>query len=181
MEKSRAGQTDAPTTLDFVHNDAPVFSQHHAFLVTKDEFDEIFAHILDCGLHYWADPERHEPGEINTSDGGRGVYFDDPNGHVLLEIIARPDDSGATPTNPAPTDHRGRRGVVVLDATVRRHGPCRSETDQQTGAALVHVVIRRLYRRGERGGVLEGGRAWSLRGNPGDGSRERCGQRSRRD
>jgi len=32
-------------------------------------------------------------GEINHHDGGRGVYFEDPNGH-LLEIITRPYGSG---------------------------------------------------------------------------------------
>ena len=33
--------------------------------------------------------------EINHWDDGRGVYFDDPNGH-LLEIITRPYGSGGT-------------------------------------------------------------------------------------
>ena len=31
--------------------------------------------------------------EINRHDGGRGVYFEDPNGH-LMEIITRPYGSG---------------------------------------------------------------------------------------
>ena len=30
---------------------------------------------------------------MNHHDGGRGVYFEDPNGH-LLEIITRPYGSG---------------------------------------------------------------------------------------
>ena len=34
-----------------------------------------------------------QPGEINHHDGGRGVYFEDLNGH-LLEIITRPYGSG---------------------------------------------------------------------------------------
>ena len=34
----------------------------------------------------YADPRRTKPGEINHLHGGRGVYFDDPNGHVM-EII----------------------------------------------------------------------------------------------
>jgi len=32
---------------------------------------------------------RATPGEINHHWGGRGVYFEDPDGH-LLEIITRP-------------------------------------------------------------------------------------------
>jgi hypothetical protein len=91
-------QASEATTLDFVHSDGPVTAQHYAFLVTEAEFDEIFARILARGLSYWADPGRNEPGEINTWDGGRGVYFDDPNGH-LLEIITRPYGSGGSTTD----------------------------------------------------------------------------------
>lgn len=40
-------------------------------------------------LPYWADPARSKPGEINTHDNGRGVYFQDLDGH-LLELITRP-------------------------------------------------------------------------------------------
>jgi catechol 2,3-dioxygenase-like lactoylglutathione lyase family enzyme len=95
-------QVGEVTTLDFVQIDGPVKSQHYAFLVTEEEFDEIFGRITDRGLPYWADPGRNEPGRINTWDGGRGVYFDDPNGH-LLEIITRPYGSGGSTTgNPHP-------------------------------------------------------------------------------
>ena len=45
------------------------------------------------GITYWADPAHQEPGVINTRDGGRGCYFDDPNGHNL-EILTRPYGSG---------------------------------------------------------------------------------------
>ncbi len=45
-------------------------------------------------MPYWADPFHRQPGEINTNDGGRGVYWDDPNGHAL-EIITRPYGSGS--------------------------------------------------------------------------------------
>ncbi len=63
--------------------------QHYAFLVSESDFDVIFGRIRALDLPYWADPAHHEPSEINTRDGGRGVYFDDPNGHVL-ELITRP-------------------------------------------------------------------------------------------
>ena len=55
----------------------------------EDEFDETFGQIRAQGLEYWADPAHDKPGEVNTHDGGRGVYFDDPSGHIL-EIITRP-------------------------------------------------------------------------------------------
>jgi catechol 2,3-dioxygenase-like lactoylglutathione lyase family enzyme len=80
-------------TLDFIDDPGPVHPQHYAFLVGEDEFDEIFGRIRARGLAYWADPFRRQPGEINTHDGGRGVYWEDPSGHNL-EIITRPYGSG---------------------------------------------------------------------------------------
>lgn len=76
-------------TLDYYESDDDVSPQHYCFLVGEDEFDAIFGRIQERGLPYWADPGHRQPGEINTHDGGRGVYFDDPSGHVL-EIITRP-------------------------------------------------------------------------------------------
>lgn len=77
-------------SLDFI-SAAPdeIIVEHYAFLVGETEFDEIFGRIQWRGLDYWADPHAQRPGEINTNDGGRGVYFRDPSGHVL-EIITRP-------------------------------------------------------------------------------------------
>jgi catechol 2,3-dioxygenase-like lactoylglutathione lyase family enzyme len=80
-------------SLDFM-DDPQVHPRHYAFLVPEEEFDEIFGRIRDHGLPYWADPFEQHPGEINHDDGGRGVYWHDPDGHVL-EIITRPYGSGA--------------------------------------------------------------------------------------
>ncbi|HKY94179.1 MAG TPA: VOC family protein [Kiloniellales bacterium] len=89
------------TTLDFIDSEE-VHPQHYAFLVSEAEFDAIFGRIRERGFSYWADPGRREAGRINSWDGGRGVYFDDPSGH-LLEIITRPYGSGgSTSTNRHP-------------------------------------------------------------------------------
>jgi catechol 2,3-dioxygenase-like lactoylglutathione lyase family enzyme len=76
-------------SLDFheVHGD--VTMQHYAFLISEQEFDEIFGRIRERGLQYWADPWKGRPGEIYRHNGGRGLYFEDPNGHYL-EILTRP-------------------------------------------------------------------------------------------
>jgi catechol 2,3-dioxygenase-like lactoylglutathione lyase family enzyme len=76
-------------TLDFLDTDDEVDAQHYCFLVSEDEFDQIFGRIKAQGLPYWADPGHDIPDAINTHDEGRGVYFDDPSGHIL-EIITRP-------------------------------------------------------------------------------------------
>jgi catechol 2,3-dioxygenase-like lactoylglutathione lyase family enzyme len=67
--------------------------QHYAFLISEDEFDQIFGRIQERGMPYWADPMKHAEGKINTNDGGRGVYFEDPDGH-FLEIITVPYGGG---------------------------------------------------------------------------------------
>lgn len=87
-------ETTNSVSLDYAQTDDPIQVQHYAFLVSESEFDEIFGRIRDRGLDYWAGPHRHQPGQINTRDGGRGVYFEDPDGHVL-EILTRPYGSGS--------------------------------------------------------------------------------------
>lgn len=74
-------------TLDFANAD-DVRPQHYAFLVDEAEFDPIFARIRAAGIRYYADPGRQQRDEINHRWGGRGVYFDDPDGH-LMEVLTR--------------------------------------------------------------------------------------------
>ncbi|HKD65475.1 MAG TPA: VOC family protein [Candidatus Binataceae bacterium] len=75
-------------TLDYA--DATDFhTQHYAFLVSDAEFDSALARIRNAGIPFFADFTHRGRGEINHLYGGRGVYFDDPSGH-LLELITRP-------------------------------------------------------------------------------------------
>ena len=77
-------------SLDFLSGDGmEIQMQHYAFLVSDEEFDGIFGRIKERRVKYWADPGQKQEGEINHHFGGRGVYFQDPSGH-LLEIITRP-------------------------------------------------------------------------------------------
>jgi catechol 2,3-dioxygenase-like lactoylglutathione lyase family enzyme len=77
-------------SLDFMSAEGTkVQTQHYAFLVSEAEFDQIFSRIKERGVVYFADPGRQQKGEINHDFGGRGVYFEDPSGH-LLEIITKP-------------------------------------------------------------------------------------------
>lgn len=81
---------DGEASLDFVDAGGMEFdTQHYAFLVAEADFDRIIGRIRERRLEYWADPFRKQPGEINHHYGGRGVYFNDPDGH-LLEVITRP-------------------------------------------------------------------------------------------
>jgi catechol 2,3-dioxygenase-like lactoylglutathione lyase family enzyme len=78
-------------SLDFV--DGSGFSpQHCTFLLTEDEFDAAYARLLDTRTRTWADPERTRPGQIDHRNGGRGLCFTDPDGHVM-QILTRPDNA----------------------------------------------------------------------------------------
>ena len=86
-------EADNNVSLDFAETAGPITPQHYAFLVDEAAFDAAFGRIQDQDLQFWADPGRRQPGVINHRDGGRGVYFEDPDGHVL-EILTRPYGSG---------------------------------------------------------------------------------------
>lgn len=88
-------ELDHGANLDYadVPAGADITRQHYAFLVSENDFDEIYGRIRARDLPHWADPRQHRPGEINHDHGGRGVYFLDPSGHAM-EILTRPYGSG---------------------------------------------------------------------------------------
>jgi catechol 2,3-dioxygenase-like lactoylglutathione lyase family enzyme len=86
-------ELDNGVSLDFASAEGPIRLQHYAFLISEADFDAVLDRIIKRGLDHWADPTRRRPGEINHNDGGRGVYFPDPDGHYL-EVITRPYGSG---------------------------------------------------------------------------------------
>jgi catechol 2,3-dioxygenase-like lactoylglutathione lyase family enzyme len=87
-------EADNAVSLDFAETSGPITAQHYAFLVGEEEFDAAFVRLRERDVQYWADPSQTQPAVINTRDGGRGLYFEDPDGH-LLEILTRPYGSGA--------------------------------------------------------------------------------------
>jgi catechol 2,3-dioxygenase-like lactoylglutathione lyase family enzyme len=84
---------DNGVSLDFLEIDGKVTMQHYAFLISEAEFDQIFARIKARDLDYWADPGKQKIRQISHNDGGRGFYFEDPDGH-FLEVLTRPYGSG---------------------------------------------------------------------------------------
>jgi catechol 2,3-dioxygenase-like lactoylglutathione lyase family enzyme len=86
-------ELDNGVSLDFIQAEGPIQPQHYAFLIGEADFDAVFGRIRTHAMGYWADPHRSRPGQINHNDGGRGVYFADPDSHYL-EVITRPYGSG---------------------------------------------------------------------------------------
>lgn len=72
-------------SLDF-DNKEQFLSIHYAFKVSEQEFDEIFARLQVEQITYGSGPGNADDMTINYNYGGRGVYFRDPNGH-LLEML----------------------------------------------------------------------------------------------
>lgn len=84
-----------PVTLDY--DDATdIRPMHIAFLVDDATFDAAHQRLVDIGAGIYADPGRRQPGRTNRRHGGRGVYFDDPNGH-LFELMTAPYSADPEP------------------------------------------------------------------------------------
>ena len=68
------------------YNPTSIQGHHYAFHVSDEEFDAIFGRVRARGLPYGSGPFSHTDGKLNSRRGGRGFYFEDPNGH-LLEVM----------------------------------------------------------------------------------------------
>jgi hypothetical protein len=78
--------------IDLLRNEAArllrVVSERDIKRKLDNALDRV-ARIRARGLGYWADPSRTRASEVNHNDGGRGVYFADPDGHYM-EVFTRP-------------------------------------------------------------------------------------------
>ncbi|HTE84941.1 MAG TPA: VOC family protein [Dehalococcoidia bacterium] len=69
-------------TLDFDNREQ--FDWHHyAFKVSDEQLDAVLARVQGEGISYGSGPASREDRQLNHRRGGRGFYFDDPNGHIL--------------------------------------------------------------------------------------------------
>ena len=77
-------------TLTLLFNEEPSFESHHyAFHVDDADFDAILGRVRKAGLAYGSAPWSLDDGKLNDWNGGRGVYFKDPGGHIL-ELMTMP-------------------------------------------------------------------------------------------
>jgi catechol 2,3-dioxygenase-like lactoylglutathione lyase family enzyme len=77
-------------TLTLLFDQESSFESHHyAFHVDDGEFDAILGRVKAAGLRFGSAPWSLEDGKLNDWNGGRGVYFKDPDGHIL-ELMTVP-------------------------------------------------------------------------------------------
>lgn len=82
-----AVRLDDGFTLHYAQPATDFLRQRYTFLVDEEDFEAIYARVREQGLTFWADPYRRTAGQIATHDG-RGLYVDDPSGHIL-EIVTK--------------------------------------------------------------------------------------------
>jgi catechol 2,3-dioxygenase-like lactoylglutathione lyase family enzyme len=81
-------QVNDSLTFDFADEPDPK-SHHYAFHISEAEFEEIYERVKSKGLPYGSGPYNHRDGKTYTRRGGRGFYFEDPNGHLLEVMTVR--------------------------------------------------------------------------------------------
>jgi hypothetical protein len=69
-------------TLDFDQHENGFPLQHYAFRVSDAEFDAILARIKARGIAFRSTPLGAVDMRVNTSHGGRIVYWSEPDGHA---------------------------------------------------------------------------------------------------
>lgn len=77
-------------TLTLLFADAASFeARHYAFHVSDIEFDAILGRVKDKGIGFGSAPWSRDDRKLNNWGGGRGVYFETPDGH-LMELMTVP-------------------------------------------------------------------------------------------
>lgn len=82
--------------LDY-HDVEEIDYQHYALRLSDEEFDALLERMEGLGLEYYAQGHHRRPHEITLRDGGRAIYFTDPDGNSI-EIVTRhyvPDEAAA--------------------------------------------------------------------------------------
>lgn len=69
-------------TLDFDEAEGAFPVLHYCFRVSEAEFDKILARIKAKGIEYRSAPHGPVDMKVNTQNGGKNVYWNEPAGHV---------------------------------------------------------------------------------------------------
>lgn len=80
-------------TLDFLDTDEAFPIYHFCFRVDDAAFDAILARIQAAGIAYRSSVRGPDDGQVSTFMGGRGIYWNVPDGHqweMLTVSYARP-------------------------------------------------------------------------------------------
>ena len=84
-------------TLDFIQTEQAFPVEHFCFRVLDAEFDGILGRLQQAGIAYRSDVRGPVNFQINTTFGGRMVYWNEPDGHQweMLTVSYARQSSGA--------------------------------------------------------------------------------------
>lgn len=68
-------------TLDFIDDPGPFPVEHFCFRVSDAEFDAILGRIREAGIPHRSAVRGPDDRKVSTQFGGRGVYWNEPEGH----------------------------------------------------------------------------------------------------
>ena len=68
-------------TLDFIDDDGAFPIQHFCFRVDDENFDAILQRLKTAGIEFRSTVRGPKDMQINTTYGGRMVYWNEPDGH----------------------------------------------------------------------------------------------------
>ena len=69
-------------TLDFDQAEGAFPVLHYCFRVSESDFDGIVARLETAGIEYRSTPHGPVDMQVNSGQGGRIVYWSEPDGHV---------------------------------------------------------------------------------------------------
>jgi len=75
-------------TLDFIQADGPFPVEHYCFRVGDGEFDAILQRIERAGIAWRSSVRGPVDRQVDTSQGGRGIYWNEPEGHQWEMLTA---------------------------------------------------------------------------------------------
>lgn len=89
---------NAGLTLDFIETAEPFPVYHYCFRVSPADFEAILGRIEAAGIPYRGRVHGPMDRQINTDYGGKGIYWNEPDGHqweILTVSYARQPAPGA--------------------------------------------------------------------------------------
>ena len=75
-------------TLDFISTDEAFPVEHYCFRVDDASFDAILARLQAADIAYRSDVRGPVNRQISTAFGGRGLYWNEPDGHQWEMLTA---------------------------------------------------------------------------------------------
>lgn len=94
-------------TLDFVADPGPFPIAHYCFRVSDARFDAILARLQAAKIAYRSEVHKPVDMKVSTAFGGRGVYWNEPEGHQWEMLTA---SYARAPVSPPAENDSARRG-----------------------------------------------------------------------